>query len=112
MQTSSKYAGIVAAYTAFYFLLTWFLTMAQFDLGLFDYLLYPALFLFLAPAPLLGAFNLADQSWLIGTWPSTGGFFLLILVYSTLAYFVTKGIAAMLQGNQSRHAQHDVSGTD
>lgn len=31
MQTSSKHAWIVAAYTAFYLLLTWFLVMAQFD---------------------------------------------------------------------------------
>lgn len=112
MKTSSKRAGIVAACTTIYLLFTWFQVLAQFDLGLFAYLLYPALFLLLVPAPILSAFNLADHDWLIGTWPNTGGFFVLILVYSTLAYFVTKGITASLKGNDSSHARHNASAAD
>lgn len=79
---------------------------------MFAYLFYPGMFILLAPAPVLSAFNLADHGWLTGTWPSTGGFFVLILMYSTLAYFVTKVIAEILKGNDTTHVEHDVSAAD
>ena len=104
MHTSSKPAGIVAGYTATYLLMAWLQVIAQFDLGFFGYVLYPAFFILLAPAPILSAFDLADHEWLLGAWPNTAGFFVLILGYSTLAYFVTKGISALLKGNDSIHA--------
>lgn len=104
MQTSSKPAGIVAGYTATYLLMAWIQAIAQFDLGAFVYVLYPAFFILLAPVPFLSALNLAEHNWLLGTRPSTGGFFVLILVYSTLAYFVTKSISALLKGHDSTHA--------
>lgn len=104
MQTSSRRAAFVAACTAIYLLSAWFAVMAQFDLGVIGYLFYPALFVLLAPAPILSAFDLADHDWLTGAWPSTGGFFILILGYSTQAYFVTKTISAMLKGGDSIHA--------
>lgn len=104
MQTSSKPAGIVAGYTATYLLMAWVQAIAQFDLGVFGYVLYPAFFILLAPGPVLRALDLADHDWLTGTWPSTGGCFVLILVYSTLAYFVTKSISALLKDRDSTHA--------
>jgi hypothetical protein len=104
MQTSSKPADIVAGYTATYLLMAWVQVVAQFDLGFFGYVLYPAFFILLVPAPILNVLNLADHEWLLGAWPSTGGFFVLIMAYSTLAYFVTKGISALLKGHDSIHA--------
>jgi hypothetical protein len=90
MRNKLSSAGKVAAGTAAYLILGWLEIVTQLPLGPFAYLLYPALFAFLVPAPILSFFYLADRSPWIGTWPNAGGFFVLFVVYTCLAYFVAK----------------------
>lgn len=90
MQKKRISPGKIAAGTAAYLIFGWLQIVFQFHLGPFAYLLYPALMAFILPAPVLSFFYLADRSPWIGTWPNTGGIFVLLVAYTYLAYFVAK----------------------
>jgi hypothetical protein len=83
---------MVAAGTAAYLILAWVQIFFELPLGAFAYLLYPGLWSLLAPAPFLSIFHLADRNWLIGTWPNSGGFIVLLVVYTCIAYLVARQI--------------------
>jgi drug/metabolite transporter (DMT)-like permease len=92
MQNNSKRAGMVAAGTAAYLILACVQIFVQLPLGAFAYLLYPAIWALLAPAPFLSLFHLADRNWLVGMWPNAGGFLVLLVVYTCIAYYVARHI--------------------
>lgn len=93
MLNTSKRAWMIASYTAIYLILAWLQINLQLPLGPFAYLLYPALLALFIPAPALALVGLADTSWLLGPWPNNGGFFMLIAAYTVAAFWLTKGIA-------------------
>ncbi|MEN3277708.1 MAG: hypothetical protein V7631_3498 [Massilia sp.] len=90
MQRKPISAGKVAAGTAAYLILGGLQMLIQLPLGPFAYLLYPAVMALIVPAPVLSLVHLADSSPWIGTWPTAGGIFVLLVGYTYLAYFVTK----------------------
>lgn len=109
MQKNSKSAWIIALYTAIYLVSAWLQINVQFSLGVFAYLLYPALFALFLPAPVLALVGLADSSWLLGPWPNNGGFFLLIAVYTLVAFWVVKMIGHII--NSCADMREDDGGT-
>jgi hypothetical protein len=90
MQNKPTNAGKIAAGMAAYLVLGWLQIVTQLSFGAFSYPLYPALMALILPAPFLGFFHLADSSPWVGTWPNTGGFFVLFVVYTYVTYFMAK----------------------
>jgi membrane protein implicated in regulation of membrane protease activity len=89
-QHNSKMARWVALGTAAYLVLAViaFVTGIRPPLSL---IFLPAAYILVAPTPLLAIFGLAEQSWLLSL-PNTAGFIFLIVLYTCLAYFLTRYI--------------------
>lgn len=99
MHYNSRRAGMVAGGTAAYLVLTWIQIFSRLDLGPFAYLLYPAAWALLWPAPFLSIFHLADRSPRVGAWPNAGGFVVLIALYTFIAYLVAKNLGGEISDN-------------
>lgn len=90
-QHNYKMALLVAIGTAAYLALA--ILILVLDIGLpFSAIFFPAILMMIVPVPLLTIFGLADHHWLL-SFPTTAGFVFLILVYATVAYFLTLYIA-------------------
>jgi hypothetical protein len=66
--------------------------------------LLPGYFLLVAPAPILALVGLSAGGWLVAE-PNTAGFVLLIVLYTTGAYFLADSIVRRLQKRSRARAQ-------
>lgn len=90
-QHNYKMALLVATGTAAYLTLAIFIFVLDIELP-FNAIFFPAILMLIVPVPLLRIFGLPDHHWLL-SFPTTAGLVFLILVYTTLAYFLTLYIA-------------------